>query len=306
MVLINHDVKRRKEQLLERLHQDIPANVTFALQEDLGGSINIESDISGQLLAKNQLAFAKIITREDGIFCGMRWVEEIFNQLDQSVQLRWQVRDGDKIKSGQMLCTIEGDAHVLLIAERTTLNFLQTLSGVATKTACYVDILQGTEVKLLDTRKTIPCLRTALKYAVLCGGGFNHRLGLFDAYLIKENHIIAAGDITSAIKKARLAHTNVPIEVEVENINELIEAVEAKADIVMLDNFTIPMMKEAVVIAKGRVALEVSGNITLKTLKEYAKTGVDYISVGALTKNITAIDLSMRFNQTLDGIAKIS
>lgn len=172
-----------------------------------------------------------------------------------------------------MLCTIEGDAHVLLIAERTTLNFLQTLSGVATKTACYVDILQGTEVKLLDTRKTIPCLRTALKYAVLCGGGFNHRLGLFDAYLIKENHIIAAGDITSAIKKARLAHTNVPIEVEVENINELIEAVEAKADIVMLDNFTIPMMKEAVVIAKGRVALEVSGNITLKTLKEYAKTG---------------------------------
>lgn len=273
MVLINHDVKRRKEQLLERLHQDIPANVTFALQEDLGGSINIESDISGQLLAKNQLAFAKIITREDGICCGMRWVEEIFNQLDQSVQLRWQVRDGDKIKSGQMLCTIEGDAHVLLIAERTALNFLQTLSGVATKTACYVDILQGTEVKLLDTRKTIPCLRTALKYAVLCGGGFNHRLGLFDAYLIKENHIIAAGDITSAIKKARLAHTNVPIEVEVENINELIEAVEAKADIVMLDNFTIPMMKEAVVIAKGRVALEVSGNITLKTLKEYAKTG---------------------------------
>lgn len=141
---------------------------------------------------------------------------------------------------------------------------------------------------------------------MLCGGGFNHRLGLFDAYLIKENHIIAAGNITSAIKKARLAHTNVPIEVEVENINELIEAVEAKADIVMLDNFTIPMMKEAVVIAKGRVALEVSGNITLKTLKEYAKTGVDYISVGALTKNITAIDLSMRFNQTLDGIAKIS
>lgn len=306
MVLINHDVKRRKEQLLKRLDQDIPANVTFALQEDLGGSINTESDISGQLLAKNQLAFAKIITREDGIFCGMRWVEEIFNQLDQSVQLRWQVRDGDKIKSGQMLCTIEGDAHILLIAERIALNFLQTLSGVATKTACYVDILQGTEVKLLDTRKTIPGLRTALKYAVLCGGGFNHRLGLFDAYLIKENHIIAAGNITSAIKKARLAHTNVPIEVEVENINELIEAVEAKADIVMLDNFTIPMMKEAVVIAKGRVVLEVSGNITLKTLKEYAKTGIDYISVGALTKNITAIDLSMRFNQTLDGIAKIS
>ncbi|WGL97650.1 carboxylating nicotinate-nucleotide diphosphorylase [Arsenophonus sp. aPb] len=306
MVLINHDVKRRKEQLLERLQQDIPANITFALQEDLGGSINIENDISGQLLAKKQLAIAKIITREDGIFCGMHWVEEIFKQLDQSVQLRWQVRDGDKIKSGQMLCTIEGDAHILLIAERIALNFLQTLSGVATKTANYVDILQGTEVKLLDTRKTIPGLRTALKYAVLCGGGFNHRLGLFDAYLIKENHIIAAGNITSAIKKARLAHTNVPIEVEVENINELIEAVEAKADIVMLDNFTIPMMKEAVVIAKGRVALEVSGNITLKTLKEYAKTGVDYISVGALTKNITAIDLSMRFNQTLDGIAKIS
>lgn len=306
MVLINHDVKRRKEQLLERLHQDIPANVTFALQEDLGGSINIENDISGQLLAKNQLAIAKIITREDGIFCGMRWVEEIFKQLDQSVQLRWQVRDGDKIKSGQMLCTIEGDAHILLIAERIALNFLQTLSGVATKTASYVELLQGTEVKLLDTRKTIPGLRTALKYAVLCGGGFNHRPGLFDAYLIKENHIIAAGNITSAIKKARLAHTNVPIEVEVENINELVEAIEAKADIVMLDNFTIPMMKEAVVIAKGRVSLEVSGNITLEKLKEYAKTGIDYISVGALTKNITAIDLSMRFNQTLDDIAKIS
>ncbi|WGO84257.1 carboxylating nicotinate-nucleotide diphosphorylase [Arsenophonus apicola] len=306
MVLINHDMERRKEQLLERLHQDIPANVTFALQEDLGGSINIESDISGQLLAKNQLAIAKIITREDGIFCGMRWVEEIFKQLNQSVQLRWQVSDGDKIKSGQILCTIEGDAHILLIAERVALNFLQTLSGVASKTASYVEILQGTDVKLLDTRKTIPGLRAALKYAVLCGGGFNHRLGLFDAFLIKENHIIAAGNITSAIKKARSAHTNVPIEVEVENINELIEAVEAKADIVMLDNFTLPMMKEAVMIAKGRVALEVSGNITLKTLKEYAKTGVDYISVGALTKNITAIDLSMRLNQPLDDIAKIS
>lgn len=297
MVCITHDVERRKEQLLERLHQDIPANVTFALQEDLGGNINIDSDISGQLLTKNQLATAKIITREDGIFCGMRWVEQIFQQLDQSVQLKWQVRDGDKIKSGQILCTIEGDAHILLLAERVALNFLQTLSGVATKTAHYVEILQGTEVKLLDTRKTIPGLRSALKYAVLCGGGFNHRLGLFDAYLIKENHIIAAGNITSAIKKARLAHTNVPVEVEVENINELIEAIEAKADIVMLDNFTISMMQEAVMIAQGKVALEVSGNITLKTLKEYAKTGVDYISVGALTKNITAIDLSMRFHE---------
>ncbi|MFS1563138.1 MAG: carboxylating nicotinate-nucleotide diphosphorylase [Candidatus Arsenophonus phytopathogenicus] len=297
MVCITHDVERRKEQLLERLHQDIPANVTFALQEDLGGNINIDSDISGQLLTKNQLAIAKIITREDGIFCGMRWVEQIFQQLDQSVQLKWQVRDGDKIKSGQILSTIEGDAHILLLAERVALNFLQTLSGVATKTAHYVDILQGTEVKLLDTRKTIPGLRSALKYAVLCGGGFNHRLGLFDAYLIKENHIIAAGNITSAIKKARLAHTNVPIEVEVENINELIEAIEAKADIVMLDNFTISMMQEAVMIAQGKVALEVSGNITLKTLKEYAKTGVDYISVGPLTKNITAIDLSMRFHE---------
>ncbi|MDR5617617.1 carboxylating nicotinate-nucleotide diphosphorylase [Arsenophonus sp.] len=297
MVFITHDVERRKEKLLERLHQDIPANVTFALQEDLGGNINIDSDISGQLLTKNQLATAKIITREDGIFCGMRWVEQIFQQLDQSVQLKWQVRDGDKIKSGQTLCTIEGDAHILLLAERVALNFLQTLSGVATKTAHYVEILQGTEVKLLDTRKTIPGLRSALKYAVLCGGGFNHRLGLFDAYLIKENHIIAAGNITSAIKKARLAHTNVPIEVEVENINELIEAIEAKADIVMLDNFTISMMQEAVMIARGKVALEVSGNITLKTLKEYAKTGVDYISVGALTKNITAIDLSMRFHE---------
>lgn len=302
MVFITHDVERRKEKLLERLHQDIPANVTFALQEDLGGNINIDSDISGQLLTKNQLATAEIITREDGIFCGMRWVEQIFQQLDQSVQLKWQVRDGDKIKSGQTLCTIEGDAHILLLAERVALNFLQTLSGVATKTAHYVEILQGTEVKLLDTRKTIPGLRSALKYAVLCGGGFNHRLGLFDAYLlglfdaylIKENHIIAAGNITSAIKKARLAHTNVPIEVEVENINELIEA---KADIVMLDNFTISMMQEAVMIAQGKVALEVSGNITLKTLKEYAKTGVDYISVGALTKNITAIDLSMRFHE---------
>ncbi|MFS1538942.1 MAG: carboxylating nicotinate-nucleotide diphosphorylase [Candidatus Phlomobacter fragariae] len=306
MVLITHDVERRKDQLLERLHQDIPANVTFALQEDLGGNINIDSDISGQLLAKNKLAIAKIITREDGIFCGMSWVEEIFQQLDQSVQLRWQVSDGDKIKSGQILCAIEGNAHILLTAERIALNFLQTLSGVATKTANYVEVLQGTEVKLLDTRKTIPGLRTALKYAVLCGGGFNHRLGLFDAYLIKENHIIAAGNITSAIKKARLTHTNVPIEVEVENIYELIEAVESKADIVMLDNFTISMMKEAVMIAKGKVVLEVSGNITLKTLKEYTNTGIDYISVGALTKNITAIDLSMRFNQSLDDIIKMS
>ena len=297
MVLIAHDITWRKEQLLARLQQDIPVNVTFALQEDLGGSINIDSDISGQLLPKNQLAIAKIITREDGIFCGLRWVEEVFRQLDQGVQFRWQVSDGDKIKSGQVLCTIEGYAHILLIGERVALNFLQTLSGVATVTANYVEILQETEVKLLDTRKTIPGLRTALKYAVLCGGGFNHRLGLSDAYLIKENHIIAAGNITLAIKKARLAHVNVLIEVEVENLNELLEAIEAKADIVMLDNFTIPMMKQAIMIAKGNVALEVSGNITLKTLKEYAKTGVDYISVGALTKNIKAMDLSMRFNE---------
>ncbi|MDU2731977.1 MAG: carboxylating nicotinate-nucleotide diphosphorylase, partial [Mixta calida] len=252
-------------------------------------------DITASLLPADKQAQATVITREAGVFCGKRWVEEVFIQLGNQAQLTWRVADGDAIEAGQTLFEVSGPARLLLTAERTALNFVQTLSGVASEVSRYVSLLEGTQTRLLDTRKTLPGLRTALKYAVLCGGGENHRLGLSDAFLIKENHIIASGSIQLAVEKALWLHPDVPVEVEVETLNELEQALAAGADIVMLDNFSVEQMREAVSINQGRALLEVSGNVTDQTLRSFAETGVDYISVGALTKHVRALDLSMRF-----------
>lgn len=286
----------RRNVLLERINLDIPASVANALREDLGGDVNADNDITAQLLAEDARSHAVVITREDGVFCGKRWVEEVFTQLaGDGVKVTWHVEDGDSIKANQPLFELEGSSRVLLTGERTALNFVQTLSGVASEARRYVDLLEGTNTQLLDTRKTLPGLRTALKYAVLCGGGANHRLGLSDAFLIKENHIIASGSVRQAVEKAFWLHPDVPVEVEVENLQELDDALKAGADIIMLDNFKTEEMREAVKRTNGKARLEVSGNVTHETLREFAETGVDFISVGALTKHIRALDLSMRF-----------
>ena len=273
---------RRRDVLLERINLDITDAVAHSLREDLGGEVDANNDISAQLLPQDARSHAVVITREDGVFCGKRWVEEVFIQLaGDDVNITWHVADGDAVKADQPLFELEGPSRILLTGERTALNFVQTLSGVASVVRRYVDLLAGTKTQLLDTRKTLPGLRTALKYAVLCGGGANHRLGLFDAFLIKENHIIASGSIRQAVEKAFWLHPDVPVK--------------AGADIIMLDNFTTDLMREAVKITAGQAALEVSGNVTFDTIREFADTGVDYISVGALTKHVQALDLSMRF-----------
>ncbi|MBF7979324.1 MULTISPECIES: carboxylating nicotinate-nucleotide diphosphorylase [Rahnella] len=293
----SYSPESRRAQLLERIQHDIPAIVTQALGEDLGGEANANNDLTAQLLPQDKDASATIITREAGIFCGQRWLDEVFHQLaGDKVSVKWHVKDGDVVSENQKLCELTGSARMLLTGERTALNFVQTLSGVATEVNHYVKILEGTKTRLLDTRKTLPGLRTALKYAVLCGGGSNHRLGLADAFLIKENHIIACGSIKAAVERALWIHADVPVEVEVESLDELQQALDAGADIIMLDNFTVPMMREGVALTAGRALLEVSGNVTEKTLREFAETGVDYISVGALTKHVRAMDLSMRFS----------
>ncbi|EKN3560709.1 TPA: carboxylating nicotinate-nucleotide diphosphorylase [Yersinia enterocolitica] len=297
----SYNADSRRAELLERIQRDIPSTVAQALSEDLGGEVNADRDLTAQLLPASKQAEATIITREAGVFCGERWLNEVFIQLGAQVSVKWEVKDGDELVADQVLCHLTGPARILLTGERTALNFLQTLSGVATEVSRYVTALSGLHTQLLDTRKTVPGLRTALKYAVLCGGGNNHRLGLSDAFLIKENHIIAAGSIKEAVAKAFWIHADVPVEVEVESLDELQQALEAGADIIMLDNFTIPMMSEAVNMrdelakTQSSAQLEVSGNVTLETLRSYAETGIDFISVGALTKHITALDLSMRF-----------
>lgn len=295
MTTRSYDPDSRREALLGRIKDDIPPTVAQALREDLGGEVAPENDITASLLPENTLSHAVVISREPGIFCGKRWVEEVFIQLGNKTQIHWLVDDGDSVQADQTLFEVKGPAALILTAERTALNFVQTLSGVATTVSHYVALLQGTNTQLLDTRKTVPCLRTALKYAVMCGGGNNHRLGLSDAYLIKENHIIATGSIRDAVEKANWQHPDVPVEVEVESLDELSEAIEAGADIVMLDNFSIEKMRAAVELNAGRVLLEISGNVTDQTLRSYAETGIDYISVGALTKHLHALDLSMRF-----------
>ncbi|MDD9211345.1 carboxylating nicotinate-nucleotide diphosphorylase [Aeromonas dhakensis] len=283
------------------LQQDIRRAVRAALLEDLGDALtaldqpDASADITAQLIPADRVSMARVITREAGVFCGQPWVDEVFTQLGGDVQVEWLVQDGEVLTPNQELFRLHGPARTLLTGERNALNFVQTLSGVATLTARYVAELAGTDCRLLDTRKTLPGLRSAQKYAVTCGGGKNHRIGLYDAYLIKENHILACGGIAQAIAEARRLNPGKPVEVEVESLAELAQALAAHADIVMLDNFDVPMMREAVALNQGRAKLEVSGNVTLDTLAEYAATGVDFISVGALTKHVRALDLSMRF-----------
>ncbi|EKO3517813.1 carboxylating nicotinate-nucleotide diphosphorylase [Vibrio fluvialis] len=291
----SHNSQERLEYLKQQLPLEITRSVTDTLKEDLGGTLDPAADITASLIPADVQGHATIITREHGVFCGQAWADEVFKQLGGEVTIEWLVKDGDTVEPNQTLCTLSGPARILLTGERNAMNFIQTLSGCATTTAQYVKALEGTGCRLLDTRKTIPGLRSALKYAVACGGGFNHRIGVFDAYLIKENHIIACGGITQAISTAKKLNPGKPVEVETENLDELRQAIEAGADIIMLDNFTLDMMREAVAINAGRAALENSGNVTMETLREYAETGVDYISVGALTKHVRAMDLSMRF-----------
>ncbi|MBS0882388.1 carboxylating nicotinate-nucleotide diphosphorylase [Pantoea sp. JGM49] len=290
-----YDPDHRRQELIKRIEQDIPEAVARALREDLGGEVDADRDITALLLPEDKQAEAQIITREAGVFCGKRWVQEVFIQLGNKVTIVWHVEDGQNVAADQLLFELKGPARLLLTAERTALNFVQTLSGVATEVSHYVELLVGSETQLLDTRKTLPGLRTALKYAVLCGGGSNHRLGLSDAFLIKENHIIASGSVRNAVEKALWLAPDVPVEVEVESLQELQDAIDAGADIIMLDNFSFEMMHEAVLLTDKRALLEVSGNVTEATLPQIAKTGVDFVSVGALTKHLRAMDLSMRF-----------
>ena len=272
------------------LNQAIQQNIQLALSEDIG-----DGDITAQLIPANNYAKARVITREPMVLTGQPWVNALFKQLDPSVDIEWLAQEGDFLAANTPFLILAGNARSLLTGERPALNFIQTLSGTATKVRELVGLLEGTQTQLLDTRKTLPCLRIAQKYAVGVGGGKNHRLGLFDAFLIKENHIMAAGSITAAITQARQIVPNKPVEVEVETFAELEEALNAHADIIMLDNFSNDDMRQAVIHTAGRAKLEASGNITKVNLREVAETGVDYISMGAITKDVKAIDLSMRF-----------
>ncbi|MEN8383173.1 carboxylating nicotinate-nucleotide diphosphorylase [Acinetobacter radioresistens] len=273
------------------LEQSIQINIQQALQEDIG-----TGDITALLTPEDEQATATIISREDMILAGQPWVNSLIQTYDPKIEVIWLKNDGDRVQANEAFLKLAGSARSLLTVERPALNFIQTLSAVATKVADYVQRLNGLNTKLLDTRKTLPGLRIAQKYAVAVGGGQNHRLGLFDAFLIKENHIMAAGGIAQAIAKAHDIAPGKPVEVEVETWDELNQALNAGADIVMLDNFSTQQMQDAVQHVAGRCKLEASGNITLENLREVASTGVDYISMGALTKDIKAVDLSMRFN----------
>lgn len=279
------------------LADELRRAVAAALAEDLGQQNAELGDITASLIPASQQAVATIITREDCVLCGSGFVNEVFLQLGNQVSIQWHATDGDRLSANSLICTLQGPARALLTGERTALNFLQLLSGTATTTAHYVRYLEGSNTRLLDTRKTLPGLRFAQKYAVSCGGGLNHRFGLFDAFLIKENHIAAAGSISQAVQQARQNFPGKPVEVEVENLDELKQALTAGADIIMLDNFATPEIRQAVLLNQGRAKLEVSGNITSERLSELAATGVDFISSGALTKHVQAIDLSMRLQQ---------
>jgi nicotinate-nucleotide pyrophosphorylase (carboxylating) len=268
--------------------------VDAALEEDIG-----PGDLTAQLIPENKQGRATVITREAAVVCGTSWVNAVFEKIDSSVRVDWEVKDGDRARPNQLLCTLSGPARSLLTGERTALNFLQTLSAVATATREYVDAVAGTQCRILDTRKTLPGLRLAQKYAVKCGGGVNHRIGLFDAILVKENHIAAAGSIAAAVAAGRKLNSNVLLEVEVENFDELQQALDAKVDRIMLDNFSLDHMRKAVQItrqhAHREVSLEASGNVDMTTVRSIAETGIDFISIGGLTKHVRAVDLSMRF-----------
>jgi nicotinate-nucleotide pyrophosphorylase (carboxylating) len=277
----------------EALAEEIRTSAARLLAEDVG-----PGDITAQLIPERQWATARVITREDAVLCGVAFVDELYRRLDSRVALNWQYADGDRMAAGDTLLELEGPARSLLTGERAALNLLQTLSGTATRTRAYVDLIEDTGVRLLDTRKTLPGLRLAQKYAVTCGGGYNHRVGLYDAFLIKENHIAACGGIAAAVKEARDIAKDLPVEVEVETFEELDQALAASADVVMLDNFSLDDLREAVRRGSGRATLEASGNVSDATLRAIAETGVDCISSGALTKDVQSIDLSMRILQT--------
>jgi nicotinate-nucleotide pyrophosphorylase (carboxylating) len=277
------------------LTEEIERNVQAALAEDIAGG-----DLTAGLIPENKIGKATVISREDAVLCGTAWFDRVFQQLDNKVRIQWQAKDGDRIKPDQLLCEIEGSARALLSAERSGLNFLQLLSGVATKARQYADVVAGTKAVVVDTRKTIPGLRLAQKYAVKCGGGDNHRIGLFDAILIKENHILAAGGIRPAMAAANAAAAAAGsrckfVQIEVESLMELREALDAGAKMVLLDNMSLADMREAARISAGKAVLEASGGISLETLRAIAETGVDRISIGTLTKDVRALDLSMRF-----------
>ena len=277
------------------LSAEIERNVCAALAEDVGSG-----DLTAQLVDSNSVRRATIVSRENAVLCGTAWFERCFKTLDPAISVSWQAADGDRVVPDQLLCQLEGPARALLTGERTALNFLQLLSGVASKARRYSDAIAGTRAQIVDTRKTLPGLRLAQKYAVKCGGGGNHRLGLYDAILIKENHIIAAGSIAAAIAAANAVAATTAgrckfIQVEVENADELQQALAAGARMILLDNMSLAQMRDAVAITAGRAILEASGNVTLETLRAIAETGVDRISIGALTKDVSALDLSMRF-----------
>lgn len=282
----------------EYLQQEIQQSVAAALAEDLGLSHSVpldsNADITAQLIPEDSQINATLITREPCVFVGKDWLDAVFQQLGHPVSVDWQVKDGDSLKANQVICQLKGNARAILTGERCALNFIQTLSGTATQARRYQQYLAGSQTQLLDTRKTIPGMRFGQKYAVACGGGHNHRLGLFDAFLIKENHIFACGSIAAAVAKARNIAPDKAVEVEVENLDELQQALDAGSDIIMLDNFSIADIQTAVSTTQDQAKLEVSGNITQESLQELAKLGVDYISSGALTKHVQAIDLSLR------------
>ena len=268
----------------------VQQQIALALAEDIGSG-----DVTAQLIPENKRADARIICREQAILCGTDWVNEVFNQLDNTIAIEWHCHDSDHIQPNQEICRLHGSARQLLSGERTALNFLQTLSATATQANEYVTVVNGTGCRILDTRKTIPGLRLAQKYAVRCGGAHNHRSGLYDMVLIKENHINAAGSIQAAVDTARRLSPKIPVEVEVENLTQLQQAIASGVERILLDNMDIPTLKQAVAITAKRIPLEASGGVNLKTAREIAATGVDYISIGSITKHIRAIDLSMRF-----------
>ena len=276
---------------LAELGAEIEANARRALSEDIGSG-----DITAQLIPAERLAHARVITRDAAVICGSAWVDAVFRQLDPRVAVHWQVADGERVAPNQTLFTLEGPARALLSGERSALNFLQSLSAVATRSQHFADMVQDTPVKLLDTRKTLPGLRLAQKYAVTCGGCHNHRIGLYDAFLIKENHIAACGGIAQAITAAHQIAPGKPVEVEVESLAELQQALDAGADIIMLDELSLDDMRTAVSLTAGLAKLEASGGINESTLLVISETGVDYISIGAMTKDVKAVDLSMRLS----------
>lgn len=274
---------------IPNLQQDIERSVRDALAEDVG-----DGDITAQLIPAERQARARVITREDCVFCGKAWVDEVFRQLDPALKVKWHVQDGDRVAADSTLFELDGNARTILTGERCALNFVQTLSGTATTAAAYAALAEGSDIKILDTRKTIPGLRSAQKYAVLCGGCENHRIGLYDAFLIKENHIAAAGGIANAVAQAHQIKPGALVEVEVESIDELKQALDAGADVIMLDEFTDAMTAEALNLAQGRAKIEISGSVNEERLKQLSGLAVDYISSGSLTKHLRAVDLSLR------------